>query len=168
MRRLVPTLLAGLVIVVGACADEPARQPTATASSPGATAPSERGPHQFDRLTLTLELEAREVSAGGTIASHVTVRNDSKRPVRDPGCLLYAFNYGLIPVDDPAADLWGQVVVDCSGPYVFRPGYTDRFTGPTFRASDKYGDPLPPGEYLAAVAFERRSDRLTRPVTITP
>ena len=157
-----------IVVTITACGGESRSTRTEAAASSVPTQASNGGPHQFDRLTLSLELERNEVATGGTIDSHLTVSNDTKRSVRDPGCLLYAFSYGLIPVDDPDAELWGQVVVDCSGPFFFRPGYNDRFAGATFRATDKYGDPLPPGDYLAAIAFERRSERLTQPVTITP
>ena len=167
MRRLA-TVITVTVLTFSACGDEaPPDRADASPSTQGAETPDE-GPHQFDRLSLTLELERDEVASGGSIDSFITVRNDSKQPVSDPGCLLYAFNYGLIPAGQPDADLWGQVVIDCSGPFVFRPGYVDRFAGPSFRAADMYGDPLPPGDYIAAVAIERRSERLTQPVTITP
>ena len=38
--------------------------------------------------------------------------------------------------------------------------------GPTFSATDMYGDPLPPGEYVAAMELELLSRRLFVPVTI--
>ena len=96
------------------------------------------------------------------------MENRSGKPVRDPGCRLYAPNYGLVPESDPDAELWGQVVVDCAGPNVMEPGYKDRFAGPTFRATDKFGDPLPPGDYIATMRLELRAEAITAPVEITP
>ena len=116
---------------------------------------------------MTLELNASEVPAGRAVGSHITVRNDSGRAVRDPGCVLAAFRFALVPVDDPDAELWGQVITDCAGAFVIKPGYVDRYSGPTFQATDKFGDPLPPGEYIATVTLDLRSEPLTQPVTVT-
>lgn len=43
----------------------------------------------------------------------------------------------------------------------------DSYSGPSFRATDKFGDPLPVGDYLAVMELEMRSERFVRPVTIT-
>ena len=48
------------------------------------------------------------------------------------------------------------------------PGYRDVFRGPDFYARTKFGDPLPPGEYLAVLEIRGLSQRLEYPVTVTP
>ena len=157
-------MLAVLVLMVGAsCSEE--QDPSLSASSTGS--PTGSDPQPFDRLSITLELTRTEVQAGGQIGSRLVVENHSGEPVTDPGCLLSAPSFALIPVDDPDAELWGQIVVDCSGPTTMGPGFEDRFSGPTFRATDKYGDPLPSGDYLAALELQRSSKRFTVPVSIT-
>lgn len=139
------------------------------ASGPGvAVSQTETGdPQRFDDLTIELRLESTEVEAGGQIESEVLIRNDSDRPVTDPGCLLYAPRFALVPEDDPDAELWGAIVVDCSGPATMHPGEDERASGPTFRAADKYGEPLPPGDYLAVMDLERRRQDIVVPVTVT-
>ncbi|MBW3595576.1 MAG: hypothetical protein KY391_08365, partial [Actinobacteria bacterium] len=111
----------------------------------------------FDRLTMSLELRSNEVVTGGRIPSTVSVKNETQRPVVDPGCALYAYSYALVPVDQPDAELWGQVIVDCAGSRVLKAGYIDRYKGPTFAATDKFGEPLPVGEYLAVMELQERS-----------
>jgi hypothetical protein len=48
------------------------------------------------------------------------------------------------------------------------PGYREEYRGPDFFARTKYGDPLPPGEYLAVLDIRGLSHRLEYPVTVTP
>ena len=120
----------------------------------------------FDQLTMSLELRSTEVAPGGKIASAVSVENETRKPVTDPGCALYAYSFALVPADQPDAELWGQVVVDCAGRRVLKSGYVDRYAGPTFRATDKYGDPLPVGEYLAVMELQYRSKRFVEPVSV--
>jgi hypothetical protein len=47
------------------------------------------------------------------------------------------------------------------------PGYRDEYDGPDFFARTKYGEPLPPGEYLAVLDIRGLSQRLEYPVTVT-
>ena len=166
MKRAVAITLFALLVM--ACDREP--EGTDAVGRPPTTpsAPSSLPGGQFDRLTIQLHLESKTVEAGGQIDSQVDVENRSDRPVRDPRCLIAAPNFGLVPESDPHAELWGQAVVDCSGPFTFRPGYIDRFAGPTFNATDKFGDPLPPGDYIATMRLERRTDPITAPVEVTP
>ena len=163
-RALVVALV---LLAASACSDSDegssAARPPSPVSSPE---PSRSGPTPFDRLTIRLELSREEVGPGGGIPSLISVRNTSDRSVTDPGCLLYAPRYALIPADDPTADLWGSVVVDCAGSNTMRPGFRETSVGPTFSATDMYGDPLPPGEYVAAMELELLSRRLLVPVTI--
>jgi hypothetical protein len=95
------------------------------------------------------------------------VRNDSGKTVTDPGCLIGSGRYALVPVNDPGAELWLDPVVDCSGPFRMPDGFTDRYSGPRFPARTKYGEALPPGDYIATLQIEGYSERLTQPVAVT-
>lgn len=159
-----------------ACASDPAAR-GADRPSPGATAHSSarsagaekesKKKQRFDRLTMSLGLRSHEVAPGRKIGSTVTVKNETRRPITDPGCALYAYSFALVPADQSDAELWGQVVVDCAGRRILKPGYAARYAGPTFSATDKYGAPLPAGEYLAMMELQYRSKRFSEPVTIT-
>ncbi|MFN2524801.1 MAG: hypothetical protein ABR505_00830 [Actinomycetota bacterium] len=138
--------------------------------SPTATAipsESEAEARRFDGLTITLEVEQARVRSGREIGSFVDIRNDSGEAITDPRCLIASTRSGLIPANDPDAELWQQVIVDCAGPFIYEEGFIDRRTGPTFVARDKFGDPLPPGDYLAALEIPGYSQRLTQPVEVT-
>lgn len=157
-------LVTGLVVLIlgSACREEPRVESPEKSPPPGT-----QKRQAFDRLTMSLHLETDEVAPGGTIESQVEVENNSNKAVTDPGCLLSAYRYALVPAGEPQAELWGQVVVDCSGAFKLKPGYMDSYSGPSFRATDKFGDPLPVGDYLAVMELEMRSERFVRPVTIT-
>ncbi len=73
----------------------------------------------------------------------------------------------MIPADDPDAELWGTIVTDCGGPFRMEPGFKDRFSGPTFQATTAQGEPLAPGDYLAALDLRGRAERLLVPVEVT-
>ncbi len=164
--KLTATAMLFALVLTG-CDTEATQSSTPRATETPAPS-STKASQPFDRLTIELELRSTIVTSGGSVGSRLIVRNESGRPVTDPGCRLYAPSYGLIPADDPDAELWGQVVVDCSGPFTFKPGYVDRSVGPTFQAADKFGDPLPPGEYLAGMALEGLSERILVPIEVTP
>ncbi len=157
------------VILVTSCASEPRPIDPASAASPK-PAPSKRegeGPaRRFDRLTMSLELRSDHVAPGGKIPSMVSVRNDTRRPVTDPSCLLASYSFALLPAESPNGELWGQVIVDCSGKFVMKRGYVNAYKGPTFVAADKYGEPLPPGDYVAVMEIRQRSERFVQPVTV--
>ena len=145
--------------------DEGSSIPESTKVASSSSAPG--GDKPFDRLTIVLELESNRVEPGGTIRSTISVENESDRPVTDPGCLLNSYSFAMLPADEPDGELWQQVVVDCSGASTMGPGFSDGFTGPDFQAQTKFGDPLPPGEYLATMALPKRTGRFAVPVTIT-
>ncbi len=70
-----------------------------------------------------------------------------------------------MPVDDPDSELWQQYVMDCSGPFEMPDGYDDEHGSFDFAARTKTGEPLPPGEYIAALEIEGYG-RLEQPVTV--
>ncbi|HEX2241198.1 MAG TPA: hypothetical protein VHJ82_08685 [Actinomycetota bacterium] len=121
----------------------------------------------MDGLTITLVLEQSTVRSGHEIASFLDIRNDSGKAITDPRCLRVSTSSALVPADDPDAELWQQGVVDCGGPFIYEAGFIDRRTGPTFMARDKFGEPLAPGDYLAALEIPGYSQRLTQPVEVT-
>ena len=163
MKTLAITALALVLVACDADTDRPDVETKAIPQQ--STSSTDR---RFDKLTIELVLASRSVSAGGKIRSEVVVRNESKESVTDPSCRLFGVSFGLIPIEEPDAELWGQIVTNCGGPFVIRPGYEDRFAGPDFRATDRFGDPLRPGEYFAAMQIEGRSERITVPVQVTP
>ena len=169
MKLILVACLAAMTFS-GGCTEEVNHRgsgPPSPSPSPERTPARRTKPQTFDRLTMALHLGKDEVQPGGTIRSQVEIKNDSDRPVTDPGCLLQAFRFALVPADDPDAELWGQVVVDCSGPFTYGPGHVNSYRGPTFHANDKFGDPLPVGDYLAVMELEKRSQRFVVPVSIT-
>lgn len=84
----------------------------------------------------------------------------------DPACVIGSGRYALVPIDDPDPELWLRPVVDCQGPTEMRDGYRDRSSGRTFFARTKHGEPLPPGDYIAALEIEGYSERLEVPVKV--
>ena len=121
----------------------------------------------FDPLYMELELRSGSVPVGGKVGSLLHVRNDSGETVVDPACRLSAWRFGLVPADDPSGEIWQAVVVDCGDEFRMEPGFEDTFDGHDFSATTPTGEPLPPGEYLAVLEIEGRSERLTAPVTVT-
>jgi hypothetical protein len=158
--------LALVVILALVACDAGADEPVIRAkSSTPAPAPSST-PNRLDGLTLELELATGTVRSGGALRSWLDIKNHSGATIVDPECWLGAARFGLIPADDPEAELWQAIVVDCGGPFRMKDGYIDRHQGPTFQASTTYGDPLPPGDYIAALEIEGFSRRLQQPIEI--
>ncbi len=161
-------VLVSAAIVLGACDASPERAvPSSTPTTPNPTSPgAARGDGRFDELTIRLQLEARRVRSGREIWSFVDVSNNSGHAITDPRCLLASTSSALVPVTNPDAELWQQVVVDCAGPFRYPDGFIDRRAGPRFVARTKFGDPLPPGEYLATLEIPGYSERLTQLVEV--
>lgn len=147
-------------------------QATSTPIAAGAGAsreqevPAESAAQRFDPLTITVALRSDRVVSGKTLRSRLIVENRSESSVVDADCDIGTGRYALIPVDDPDAELWVRPMTDCGGPNVMEPGYRAESSGPEFPAHTKYGEPLPPGEYLAVVEIRGRSGRLKYPVTV--
>jgi hypothetical protein len=114
-----------------------------------------------------LELRSTTVQQGKTLRSRFILENNSPDAVVDPACVIAEGRYALVPVDEPDAELWVRPFTDCVGPVRYPPGYRDEYNGPDFYARTKYGDPLPPGEYLAVLDIIGLSQRLEYPVTVT-
>jgi hypothetical protein len=116
---------------------------------------------------MTLELDETSVRTGGEIESRLLIQNRSGKTVTDPGCLIAAGRYALVPMDEPDAELWLAPVVDCQGAFATPDGFKKSYSGPTFPAATKFGDPLPPGRYIASLKIEGLSGRLERHVVVT-
>lgn len=163
-----PRAFAAILIACAACAPSAggvAQRPSAAPERERSSPEPERE-RRFDDLTLTLELEAATVESGAEFAGELVVENRSGHDVVDPGCWLAASSSGVVPPDDPDAELWQQVVVDCSGPHTIRPGEDERYVM-TFVAATMHGDPLPPGDYVVAVEYRGLSRRIEVPVSVT-
>lgn len=134
---------------------------------PQAPSPSAMPSSQpLDALSIELQLASTTVESGRAVGSSLEIKNDSGTTVTDPECWLGAVQFALIPADEPDAELWQQIVVDCGGPFRMKDGFTDRLTGPDFQASTMHGQPLPPGDYIAALEIEGFSTRLMQPIEI--
>jgi hypothetical protein len=141
-------------------------EPVSAGTSGGSEQRTATKPQRFDSLSITLVLPSDHVPSGKSLPSRMIVQNPSDATVIDPDCHIGAGRFGLVPVDDPDADVWVQPVIDCGGPYTMKPGFRDEHMGPEFPAHTKYGDPLPPGEYLAVLEIQGLSQRLEYPVTV--
>ena len=161
MRLRLVALAVSLAMPI-ACGGE--AEPT---TSPTTDVTQSAAPQRFDELDLRLELTSSEVASGGELATTLIVENRSGHELTDSGCQIGAGRYALIPVDERSAELWLVPEVDCSGPFVMADGFAERSDGPTFLARTKFGESLPPGDYIAALQIEGRSDRLEYPVQIT-
>lgn len=162
MRRIA-SLVVCLALLGGACGE--ARPAAAGAAFDTAeTSPSEGG--RLDGLTLTLTLERTTFEPGRTIAAEVRVQNRSDSTIVDPSCLIGAERTGVIPRDEPDAQLWNAIVVDCGGELRMPPGYAETFDVHYLRATDAEGEPLPEGEYLAALELSGFSERLAVPIVL--
>ena len=181
--RSIVSVAAGLLVVaatVGVWSSRQGRDLTGTGASGTAPAPSSPAPpvgsqpapdvgtQPFDGLDIDLDFPTVEVPSGGELTSRMRVANNSGRTVVDPSCLIGSARYALVPVDEPDPDLWLRPVVDCGGPYPMPDGYEDSHDGPAFPATDRFGEPLVPGRYLAVVAIDGRTEPLRYPVTVTP
>jgi hypothetical protein len=122
---------------------------------------------RFDALSITLELDESSVRTGGEVESRLLIENRSGNTITDPGCLIGAGRYALVPIDEPDAELWLAPVVDCQGAFAMPDGFEESYSGPTFPAATKFGDPLPPGRYIAALKIDGLSGRLEQPVVVT-
>ncbi|MCZ7530391.1 MAG: hypothetical protein M5U31_08595 [Acidimicrobiia bacterium] len=142
---------------------------TSSSTSPGpSTTTHEIGPASievFGGLTVRLVFEELTVESGDQLPNRLQVENTSGHPVTDPGCVLGATAAAIIPADDPEAELWMQTIVDCEGPFEFPDGSSDEWDGPRFIAATPTGEPLPPGDYIAAVEID--GQRLEYPVEVT-
>ena len=140
--------------------------PTGKVEVPSMAEVESGSPQRFDKLTIELELSSNTVQSGQSVHARVTVKNESGESVTDPSCNLFAGRYALIPGDDPSAELWLAPVVDCQGPIELEPGYEESH-GMGFPARTKFGDPLAPGRYVAALEIQGFSERLQVPVEVT-
>jgi len=125
-----------------------------------------QSPGRFDALSISIRLDSRHISSGRTLGGRLVVVNDSRRTVVDPSCVIAEGRYALVPADDPDAELWVRPMTDCAGPHPMPPGFREESRGPDFPAHTKFGEPLPPGEYLAVLEIEGLSHRLSYPVTV--
>ena len=158
------------LLVAAACSDEDAvtARGTSTVADPArAKSPETGAPGRFDGLSVTLRLRSTTLRQGRTLRSSAVIENVSGKTVVDPACVIAEGRYALVPVDDPDAELWVRPMTDCPGPHRMRPGYRNEYRGPDFFARTKYGDPLPPGDYLAVLDIRGLTQRLEYPVTIT-
>lgn len=146
-------------------AEQDEQRRSRAATEPGTVEPA--GTAAAEVLSgLSIELVGPlSVRPGGELMTTLHVENRSGGPVIDPGCQLGSTAHALVPVDNPGAELRGITVVDCGGPFTYEVGAVEDFAGPTFVASTKVGDPLPPGNYHAAVEID--GQRLAYPVEIT-
>ena len=166
----VPALLSAS----GCSADEvkPATEAVESTTTPSvaARAPSSAVPAtgRFDPLSISVTLGSATVQQGETLPSRAFIENSSTKVVVDPACVIAEGRYALVPVDQPDAELWVRPMTDCGGPHRMPPGYREEYRGPDFFAQTKYGDPLPPGDYLAVLDIRGLSQRLEYPVTVTP
>ena len=161
--------LLGVSLLLTACGAEAGPAPVSAGPTTATSSPTERKAPagRFDGLTIQLDLEASSVPSGGEVGSSLTVRNDSGELIVDPRCLLNSGRYALVPTEEPGAELWLQPVMDCGVRLRMPDGFTDRYSGPTFPARTRYGDPLPPGKYIASLEIEGYSERLEQSIEIT-
>ena len=161
-----------LLLLTAACGDEtivPAGSsgtPEASGSPPSGSPPRESGKRGLESLDLTLDPDSSTVRAGENLKVKLTTENYTDKTVKDKACYLNNYSIGLIPADEPDTVPWSSVITDCGGPSFLEPGYSETRTM-VFRATDMYGDPLEPGDYLAAIVFEKAADPEPAPVTVT-
>jgi hypothetical protein len=159
---LVAACLALMTVACGHATPEPSSAGTGGDTEHRAAMKTQR----FDALAISVVLQSSSVASGKTIHSRLIVENPSDTTVIDPDCSIATGRYALVPVNDPDAELWVQPVADCGDPFEMKPGFREVFSGPVFVAHTKYGDPLPPCEYLAALEIQGLSQRLEYPVTV--
>lgn len=155
-----------LVSFTAGCAPSiPGAASAGSASKSGHGYAHKSGHQPFDPLSITVALSSDRVESGKTLRSRL-MANPSDAAVVDPGCYVGTGRYALIPKGAPDGALWRQPIADCGGAFKMKPGYHDESSGPGFPAYTKYGDPLPPGEYLAVPEIQGLSERLQYPVTV--
>lgn len=159
--------VAVLALSVG-CGQDATRVAKGVNLAGGPTNPesTSRPPGRFDALSISIRLGSRQVSSGSTLRVRLVVVNGSRRTVVDPSCDIAEGRYALVPADEPDAELWVRPLTDCGGPHSMPPGFREESDGPDFPARTKFGEPLPPGEYLAVLEIEGLSQRLSYPVTV--
>lgn len=139
---------------------DPTKGPSATIVEP--PGPSASG---LNRLTFEVEIEEDAITPGAKTSLRVTVRNESNKTITDPGCYLGQTSAAIIPVGKTDAELWLQVIVDCSGPFKMKPGYEDT-RSVLLIARTKYGEPLNPGQYIAALEIRGVHQRFEIPIEV--
>lgn len=160
-------IVACLAMLTAACGGATPEPPSAAAGG-GTEQRTMTKSQRFDALDISVVLKSNRVASGKSLYSRLIVDNASDTAVVDPACWIGTGAYALVPVSDPDAEVWVQPVADCGGPYAMKPGFHAEYSGPDFPAHTKYGDPLPPGEYLAVLEIRGLSQRLEYPVTVTP
>jgi hypothetical protein len=163
-------IAAGLLLVLAACGGSDSSAESEPAGAPAApesvtTSPEDGG--KIDGLTLRLVLDRNVLGPNDQTGATLLVQNDTDKPIVDPGCFVGAGEFGIVPADDPNADLEYSIVVDCAGPYTFKPGFGDKYESYTFRAATIEGEALPPGDYLASLQLQGYSKRVSAPTTVT-
>lgn len=126
-----------------------------TSSPP--TSVHEIGPAEselFGGLTVRLVFDDTTVESGDQLPNRLQAENRSGHPVTDPGCVVGQTASAIIPADDPEADLGPVNETDCGGPRDFPDGFSDEWDGPFLVAATTAGEPLPTGEYIAAVEID--------------
>jgi hypothetical protein len=161
-----------VMITASACsAGESSRSASKTTEQPSLASQTESvaspAVERFDSLSISLRLHSTTVQQGETLRSRVFIENNSPDAVVDPDCVIAEGRYALVPVDQPDAELWVRPMTDCGGPFRMAPGFRTEHDGPDFYARTKYGEPLPPGEYLAVLDIKGLSQRLEYPVSVT-
>lgn len=165
-RRTRGALLVAWIAIVTASFVHATREPAVSGPLGGSEQSPATTSHRFDALAISVVLASDHVHSGDTLGSRLVVQNPSDKTVVDKDCSIVAGRYAIVPVDDPQADVWVQITVDCGGPYRMKPGFREESSGPDFPAHTKHGEPLPPGDYLAVLEIDGLSHRLDYPVTV--
>lgn len=161
MKRI--SLALALAVMAVACTDAPA---VPTRLTDKATTSPEEGGH-LDGLTLTLRLKEGVFAPGETIRADLVVENSSGVTIIDPYCFLHSHHRAVIPQDDPFAELWQVNVLDCGRRLRMKDGFRRVYEASVdLRATDKMGEPLDEGEYLASFELPGFSERLSVPVAL--
>lgn len=167
--RMVTVL--GLTVLAACGSDEPGSAPAGSSPAPLAEAADDDDDDDevgdLDGLAVQLEFEEATVASGGELLSRLVVENGSADVVVDRGCRLGTGAYALIPANDPGAEAWVRPIADCGGNFVMAPGFVNRYDGPRFEAVTRFGEPLPPGDYLAVLEIDGLSERLSYSVAVT-
>ena len=168
MKRIVCAAAALALLLVGCAESSDAATesggPDETGRDRVTTSPEAGG--ALDGLTLTLEMTKTTLEQGESWMPTFSIENNSGRTIIDPSCNLWGVMQGIVPEDDPQAELWQAIVTDCAGNFPMPDGYSDKRHPLAFRATDMTGEPLPPGEYVAALEVQGFAERLEVPVTV--
>ena len=119
----------------------------------------------LDELIMKLRLERDRIAPGRGVGSTFIVRNETGEAIIDRNCALLSVRFGI--VKSPNAQLYQAIVGNCGEPRRILPGTKLVLRGPRFTATSSSGEPLAPGQYLAVVKMEGRSERLIAPVEVT-